>query len=43
MRWEGHVTRIGKLRNVNKILVSKPERKNHLRDLGVDGKIILTK
>jgi hypothetical protein len=24
----------------NKILVGKPERNNHLEDLGVDGKII---
>jgi hypothetical protein len=29
------------MRNVSKILVGKPEEKNHLPDLSVDGKIIL--
>jgi hypothetical protein len=29
------------MRNSYKILVGKPERKNHSEDLGVDGKIIL--
>jgi hypothetical protein len=28
-------------KNADKILVGKPEEKNHLEDLGVDGRIIL--
>jgi hypothetical protein len=35
------VTRMGDMRNAYKILVGKPEGKNHSGDLGVDGKIIL--
>jgi hypothetical protein len=27
MRWEGHVARMGQLRNAYKVLVGKPERK----------------
>jgi hypothetical protein len=30
---------MGEMRNAYNILVGKPERKNHLEDLGVDGKI----
>jgi hypothetical protein len=41
MRRAGHVVRLGEMRNANKILVGKPERKNHSEDLGVDGRIIL--
>jgi hypothetical protein len=38
IRWEGHIVRVGGLRNAYKILVGKPERKG----LGVvDGKIIM--
>jgi len=33
--------RMGNMRNTCKILVGKPEGKNHLVDLGVDGRIIL--
>jgi hypothetical protein len=29
------------MRNAHNILVGKPEGKNHLKDLGVDGNIIL--
>jgi hypothetical protein len=36
MRWAGHVTCMGKVRNVYKILDEKPEG-NHLEDLGIDG------
>jgi len=32
---------MGDMRNAYKILVGKPEGKNHSGDLGVDGKIIL--
>jgi hypothetical protein len=37
MRWAGHVARMGEGRNVYRILVGKPEGKNHLEDQGVDG------
>jgi hypothetical protein len=37
----GHVARTGEMRNVFKILVGKPEGKNHSEELGVDGWIIL--
>jgi hypothetical protein len=30
MRWVGHVARTGKIRNVYRILVGKPERKRQL-------------
>jgi hypothetical protein len=32
---------MGEMRNAYSNLVGKPERKNHLEDLGIDGKIIL--
>jgi hypothetical protein len=32
---------MGEVRNVYKILVGRPERKNHSEDLDVDGRIIL--
>jgi hypothetical protein len=35
---EGHVESMGGMRTVYKILVGKPERKNHSEDLGVNGK-----
>jgi hypothetical protein len=41
MRWEGHVARIGEGRGAYRILVGKPEGRNHLEDPGVDGRIIL--
>jgi hypothetical protein len=37
MRSMEHVVRIGEGRNVYRILVGKPEGKNHLKDQGVDG------
>jgi hypothetical protein len=39
MRWAGHVARMGEERNVYKVLMGKPEGKNHLEDQGVDGRI----
>jgi hypothetical protein len=42
MRWAGYGGLIGEMRNVYKILIRKPEGKNHLEDLGVDGRVILT-
>ena len=41
MRWVGHVARMGEGRGVYRILVGKPEGKNHLVDPGIDGRIIL--
>jgi hypothetical protein len=39
MRWEGHVARTGEERKVYKVLVGKPEGKNHSEDQGADGKM----
>jgi hypothetical protein len=39
MRWAGHVARIGEGRNEYRILVGKPEGKDHLKDQGVDGRM----
>jgi hypothetical protein len=37
----GHATHIREMRNACKILVRKPEKGNHLKDLGIDGKVVL--
>jgi hypothetical protein len=39
MRWAGHVARIGEGRKVYRVLVGKPERKDSLKDQGVDGRM----
>ena len=41
MRWAGHVARMGEGRGVYRVLVGKPEGKNHGADPDVGGKIIL--
>ena len=41
MRWAGHVARMGKGRGVHRVLVRKPEGKNHWGDPDIDGRIIL--
>jgi hypothetical protein len=41
MRWVGHVARIGEGRGVYRVLVGKPEGKNHWGYPGIDGRIIL--
>jgi hypothetical protein len=41
MRYAGHVACMVEMRNVYKILVRKPEGRDHLEDLGIDGKTIL--
>jgi hypothetical protein len=41
MRSAGHVERMGDMRNAYDILVGKHERRDHLEDVGVDGKILL--
>jgi hypothetical protein len=39
MRWVVLVARMGEERKVYKVLVGKPEGKNHLEDQAVDGKM----
>jgi len=41
MRWAGHVARMGEERGVYRVLVGKLEGKDHWRDLGIEGSIIL--
>jgi hypothetical protein len=41
MRWAGHVARMGEKRNAYRILVGKPEGKNHWEDQDVCGWTIL--
>jgi hypothetical protein len=41
MRWMGHIARIREMSNSYTIFGRIPEGKNHLRDLGVDERIIL--
>jgi len=41
MRWTGHMARMGKESGVYRVLVGKPEGRNHWGDLDVDGWIIL--
>jgi hypothetical protein len=39
MRWAGHVACMGEGRNLCRVLVGKPERKDHLEDQGLDGRM----
>jgi hypothetical protein len=39
MRWVGHAACMGEGRNVYRVLVGKPEGKDHLEDQGVDGRM----
>ena len=41
VRWAGHVARMGEKGGIDRVLVGKPEGKNHLGDPCVDGRIIL--
>jgi hypothetical protein len=41
MRWAGHVARMGKGRDVYRILVGRPEGRDHWEELGVGGRITL--
>jgi hypothetical protein len=41
MRWAGHVARMVEGRGVYRVLVGRPEGKNHWEDLGVGGRITL--
>jgi hypothetical protein len=38
MRWSGHVARMGKVRNVYKILLENLKVRGHLEDLGIIGR-----
>jgi hypothetical protein len=39
MGWVGHVARMGGGRNVYRVLMGKPEEKDHLKDQRVDGRM----
>jgi hypothetical protein len=39
MRWAGHVARMGEGRNAYRVLVGKPDGKDHLENQGVDGRM----
>ena len=41
MRWTGHVARVGDSRDVYRVFVGKPKGRGHLRDTGIDGRIII--
>ena len=41
MRWAGHVARMRERRGVYRLLVGKLRARDHLGDLGLDGRIIL--
>ena len=41
MRWAGHVVRMVDGRGVHRVLIGKPEGRDHWGDPDVDGKIIL--
>jgi len=41
MRWAGHVARIGERMRACRVLVGKPEGKDHLEIQDLDGRIIL--
>jgi len=42
MRCSGHVTHVGESRGAYRVLMGKLRERNHLEDVGVDGRIILT-
>jgi len=41
IRWAGHVAHMGERRGIYRVLVGKPGEINHLKDPGIDGKVIL--
>jgi hypothetical protein len=41
IKWAGHVAPMRKRRGLYRVLVGKPEGKNHLVDPGLDGRLIL--
>jgi hypothetical protein len=40
LRWAGHVARMWDRRGAYRVLVGKHERRGHLKDRGIDGRII---
>ena len=40
IRWIGHVAHMGDREGANRVLVGRPKGKNHLEDLGIDGRIV---
>ena len=41
MRWAGRVARMGERSGVYRVLVGKPEGRDHLEDPGIDGRVII--
>ena len=41
MRWAGHVARMGEERDAFRVLVGNRRERDHWRDLGIDGWMIL--
>ena len=41
MRWAGHAAYMGESRDAYRVLVGKPEERDHSEDGGVGGEIIL--
>ena len=41
MKGTGHVARMGDRRRTCRVLVRRPEEREHLEDIGIDGKVIL--
>jgi hypothetical protein len=41
MRWAGHVARIGDMRNACRVLVGKPQTRDHYEDPDIVGRVIL--
>jgi len=41
MRWVKHVAGIGRRRDTYRVLAGRRRGRNHLEDLGIDGRIIL--
>jgi len=39
MRWAGHVACMGERRGIYRVLVGKPEEKDHLEDPGIDRRL----
>jgi hypothetical protein len=42
IRWVGHVTHRGEMRNAYKILVTNLKGRDHLGDISINGRTILT-
>jgi hypothetical protein len=42
MKWVGHLARMRDRMGAYGVLVGRPEGRNHLKDLGIDGRIPLT-